>query len=101
MKIDHINIVVEDLEVTKDFFLDLGFEIKTHGNLEGEWIDIIVSLPDVKAEYYALSLPGHETNLELLKYHNPVGGRDPKLEMANQIGYRHIALEVEGMEEWN
>lgn len=98
MKIDHINIVVENLESARDFFLDLGFEIKTSGKLEGEWIDKIVNLSDVNAEYIALSLPGHETNLELLKFNNPQDKTSQTKSKANQFGYRHMALEVKNIE---
>src|SRR3990167_6736912 len=98
MKIDHINIVIDDLNAAKEVFLELCFEVVTQGELKGEWIDKIVSLVDVRAEYVAISFPGHETKLELLKYNKPTGEKDPKIGMANQIGYRHIALEVENIE---
>lgn len=42
--IDHINIVVRDLEKAKQFFFDLGFIVLKEGKLEGEWIDKIVKL---------------------------------------------------------
>src|SRR5215210_7078333 len=54
-KIDHLNIVVQDLEAARNFFTDLGFIILTKGRLEGGWIDKIVNLPDVQADYIALA----------------------------------------------
>jgi len=98
-KIDHLNIVVQDLEAARNFFTDLGFIILTKGRLEGAWIDKIVNLPDVQADYIALALPNTQTNIELIKYYSPEGERDPKLSLPNQIGFRHIALEVQGIEE--
>jgi catechol 2,3-dioxygenase-like lactoylglutathione lyase family enzyme len=97
-KIDHINVVVRDLEAAKSFFVDLGFIVLTEGRLEGEWIDKIVNLPNVSADYIALALPNTQTNLELIKYYSPEGERDSKLSLPNQIGFRHIAIEVEGIE---
>ncbi len=97
-QIDHINIVVKDLEKAKLFFIDLGFVVLKEGKLEGAWIDRIVKLTDVKADYVALSIPGTQTNLELITYHSPEGEREEKLSIPNQIGYRHMAFEVEGIE---
>lgn len=97
-KIDHINIVVQDLENAKNFFLNLGFTVVKQGMLEGEWIDRVVRLPQVKAEYVALTIPQTETNLELLKFYSPEGKEDPQISMPNQIGFRHMALEVKDIE---
>ena len=37
-KIDHINVVVNDLARARDFFCKLGFVVTHTGDLEGEWI---------------------------------------------------------------
>lgn len=99
-KIDHINIVVKDLEKAKQFFLDLGFNCKTdHAELlEGHWVDQLTDLKKVKAFYYALTLPGSQTSLELLKYENPESADDPLVGDPNHIGFRHMAFEVEDIE---
>jgi catechol 2,3-dioxygenase-like lactoylglutathione lyase family enzyme len=93
-KIDHINIVVQDLKTAKEFFLDLGFVVVAEGALEGNWIEKIVNLKNVKAKYIALNIPQTETNLELIQYFSPKGERDPLTGKPNQIGFRHLALEV-------
>jgi len=98
-KIDHVNIVINDLEAAKDFFSYLGFVVLKAGKLEGDSINKIVNFPNVKAEYVALAIPGSETNLELIKYYSPAGEKDPQLSVPNQIGFRHIAIEVKGIEE--
>jgi catechol 2,3-dioxygenase-like lactoylglutathione lyase family enzyme len=97
-KIDHINIVVRDLGGAKKFFLQFGFEIAREGNLSGEWIETLTRLKNVKARYAALSLPGHETNLELLTFDSPVGEECPAIDVLTTIGYRHIAFAVENIE---
>src|SRR5947208_297327 len=97
-KIDHINIVVSDLEVAKDFFLVLGFTVVKRQLLQGEWLDKAINLFDVKAEYIALTIPDTQTNLELIKFYTPEGNRDSYISMANQIGFRHMALEVKDIE---
>jgi catechol 2,3-dioxygenase-like lactoylglutathione lyase family enzyme len=97
-RLDHINIVVSDLKKAKDFFLQLGFREVISSRLSGERFTIITGLPDVDAEFVGLSLPGSATNVELIQYSSPVGGRDPALSRPNQLGFRHIALAVEDIE---
>lgn len=97
-KIDHIGIVVADLVRAKEFFLALGFILVRGGPLQGQWIDEVLQLSDVRAEYLALHLPDTQTNIELLKFYTPEGKREPSLGVSNQIGIRHIAFEVSNIE---
>ena len=64
--IDHINIVVKDLQTVKDFFISLGFQEKDQSRLSGDWISKTVGLEDVDAEYVKLTLPGDSTSIELI-----------------------------------
>lgn len=97
-RIDHINVVVSNLKEAKEFFLAFGFTIIKQDTLEGEWIDKITNLKDVKAEYVALSIPGQATNLELVQYISPNGSLDPNMSKPNQLGFRHLAFAVDDLE---
>ncbi|MCK5824092.1 MAG: VOC family protein [Ichthyobacteriaceae bacterium] len=97
--IDHINISVTNLEVSKEFYIQLlGFVLDAEGELKGEWIDKVVGLKGVRAKYSKLVLPNAETCIELIQYCNPVGGEDVNNDLANQIGMRHIAFNVTEIE---
>jgi catechol 2,3-dioxygenase-like lactoylglutathione lyase family enzyme len=95
---DHINIVVSDIAQAKSFFLDLGFQEIDSACLSGDMFSKVVGLKDIEATYVALMLPNTETKLELIQYLNPMGGKDPCLGKANQLGVRHIAFEVDNIE---
>ena len=97
-KLDHINIVVSNLEKTKEFLTQFDFSVIDEGELMGEWISAVVGLENVHARYVRLSSPGSNTKLELIKYSSPPSERDPEISKANRIGFRHIALEVENIE---
>ena len=97
--IDHINIVVSDLEKVKEFFVSCGFTVEHEGNLEGGWISDIVGLKDVRARYSKLALPGLATKLELVTYISPSSEHDPIVSKANQLGFRHLAFEVEDIDD--
>ena len=47
-RIDHVSINVNDLSEAKAFFLDLGLEVQAEWELDGEQLDRIVGLNDVK-----------------------------------------------------
>src|SRR6185312_8314457 len=94
--IDHINIVVKDLEKAKEFFLNLGFVCKTDNAelLEGSWVEKLTGLENVKAYYYGLTFPNSQISLELLKYESPEDNGDPLIGKPNHIGFRHLAFGV-------
>src|SRR6185503_15397924 len=101
-KIDHINIVVRDLEKARQFFEDLGF-VCTNDRaelLEGEWVEKLTGLKNVTAFYYALTLPNSQVSLELLKYESPEDKDDQLIGKPNHLGFRHMAFAVENIEKF-
>ncbi len=97
--IDHVNIVVNDLDAVREFFLLFGFEERDSSELKGEWISKIVGLDNVHAKYSMLCLPEGQTNIELIKYFNPQSPPNKHEEKANQYGLRHIAFVVDDIEQ--
>lgn len=98
IKLDHINIVVSDLEATCHFFRQLGFSVNDSARLEGEWISGIVGIEGVVADYVSLSLPDNPTRIELIHYLDPASGCDGNMHKPNQLGFRHIAFQVDCIE---
>ena len=98
--IDHINIVVTNLEESTAFFVDLGFEVQATKSIKGAWIDRVVQLQNVEGKFTSLALPEGQTVIELLQYESPQGSTDPELSKPNQIGFRHMALRVKNIEDW-
>ena len=93
--IDHINLVVSNLEQSVRFYTELlGFKEVRRAHLEGEWIDSIVGLKGISADVVYLLAPAGEPRLELLCYKHPQGKEIPANSLANTIGLRHIALRV-------
>ncbi len=96
--VDHINIVVSDLERSVDFYTRiLGFIEKKRAHLEGEWIDKVVSLGGVEADVAYITAPAGEPRIELLCYKNPKGQSIAENSVPNTHGLRHIAFKVENL----
>ncbi|MGF1571834.1 MAG: VOC family protein [Sumerlaeia bacterium] len=96
--VDHINIVVKDLDANVKFYRDvLGFRITMEAVLEGEWIDAVVGLKGVKANCVYLQ-PTDGPRIELLCYEKPGGSSVENQHLANTQGLRHIAFRVDDIE---
>ena len=87
-KIDHVNVVVSDLEKATDFFCRLGFSIEHRGELTGEWISKIVNLQNVRAAYVQLSLGNSDSRLELIQFFSPSAPHVRGKGAPNQLGIR-------------
>ncbi|PKR77349.1 glyoxalase [Halalkalibacillus sediminis] len=97
-RIDHVGVIVNDLSAAKEFFLDFGLEMLGEGEVEGEWVERIIGLNDVKETVVMLGAPGGQATLELVKFHKPVDEKGIQQSFANTLGLRHIAFAVEDIE---
>lgn len=96
LAIDHINIVVSDLERSVKFYTELlGFIESKRAHLEGDWIESIVGLKGVVADVAFVVAPAGEPRIELLCYKTPRGEQVTANSLANTVGIRHIAFRVD------
>ena len=99
LAIDHINLVVSDLDRSVKFYTELlGFKKTNSVHLEGEWIESIVGLKGVVADVVFIVAPAGEPKVELLCYKSPIGDSIPSNSLANTVGLRHIALRVDDIQ---
>ncbi|WP_226036583.1 VOC family protein [Aquibacillus saliphilus] len=97
-RIDHVGIIVNDLPAAKAFFLDFGLVLLGEGEVQGEWVERIIGLQDVKEEVIMLRTPDGDANIELVKFHTPSDENGIQRPLANTLGIRHIAFAVEDIE---
>ena len=97
-KIDHVNVVVSNLDRARDFFCKLGFVVTHAGDLEGEWISDIVGLADVRASYVQLALGDTDCRLELIAFANPPSPSAGAENLPHHIGIRHMAFAVDDID---
>ena len=94
--IDHVNVVVSDIERSALFYAQvLGLRRGFERLLEGAWIDEITSLRGVRARCLFLESEDGGARLELLQFLSP-----PSLQLKGHgsphaIGARHVAWAVE------
>jgi glyoxylase I family protein len=95
MSVNHLNLVVADMERSLGFYVGLlsmrqTFEVV----LEGAWIETVVGLPGARAHCVFVQPAGGGCRLELLQYLEPRGLALPENSLSNTLGIRHFALDV-------
>ena len=99
MRFAHTNIAARDWKKLSQFYIDV-FECKVkppERDLKGEWLDRAIGIKNARQMGVHLSLPGYDNppTLEIFSYEEFI---DTTPIMANQIGFTHIAFEVEDVD---
>lgn len=97
--IDHVNIVVSDLERSIHFYTRvLGLKETRRARLTGDWIETVVGLKGVEADVAFVQPVGGGPRIELIQYHTPPGEEFSAHSRPNTHGLRHIAFQTDDME---
>lgn len=96
----HTGFVVLDLEKFIKFYEGFGLKLISRMVEQGDYIDKLVGLKNVKLEWAKLSLPDGSL-IELLQYHTHIdsSNRGEHVQLSYRLGCSHIALTVKDMEE--
>lgn len=102
MRIDHINIVTANLKKSKEFYVNIiGLEEVLELDLEGQWLESITNYKKAKAKCVFLQPDSKNCRIELLQYENPktLKTNISQSQQLNYEGIRHIAFEVDNIDE--
>jgi glyoxylase I family protein len=98
MKLDHVNIVVNDMARAERFYGELlGLRRGFERVLEGEWIERVTGLPGARA-HCVFYEPAAGGRLELLQYLSPHGEPLTPNSFPYTPGIRHLAFEVDDLD---
>jgi catechol 2,3-dioxygenase-like lactoylglutathione lyase family enzyme len=98
-RMDNVGIVVDDLKVAIAFFVELGMELEVEMPVEGQWVDRIVGLDDVRNDIAMLRTPDGHGRLELMKFHTPPATTAEPNAPVNTLGIRRIMFAVDDIED--
>jgi catechol 2,3-dioxygenase-like lactoylglutathione lyase family enzyme len=96
--LDHVGVVVDDLEGATRFFLDLGCELEGRAPVEGDWVDKVIGLDHVRAELVVVRTPDGSGRLEVSKFISPADAGPAEPAPSNRLGIRHIAFTVDDLD---
>jgi catechol 2,3-dioxygenase-like lactoylglutathione lyase family enzyme len=98
-RMDHVSVVVDDLEAAKAFFAELGMELEGEAPIEGPWVDRVNGLDGVRVDIAMMRTPDGHGRLELTKFHTPTAVRaEPENALGNALGLRSIMFAVDDMD---
>jgi catechol 2,3-dioxygenase-like lactoylglutathione lyase family enzyme len=97
-RMDHVGIVVDDLDTATEFFIELGLERQGSGEVEGDLVGRIVGLDGVRSELVMLQTQDGQRRLELVKFHSPSSPEGDPQAPANAPGIRHLAFVVDDID---
>lgn len=98
IRFDHIGITVANLELVAEFFVSLGLRIEGRvAGIEGEFLETVSGVEDSRTNIVMLKAPGSEVGIELSSFEKPAHGPGQPEAMANELGLRSIAFEVDDL----
>ncbi len=98
-RMDHVSVVVDDLEAAKAFFVVLGMELEGEAPIEGPSVDRLNGLEGVRVDIAMMRTPDGHGRLELTKFHHPtVISPQPENALGNTLGLRSVMFTVDDID---
>ncbi|MCJ9672607.1 MULTISPECIES: VOC family protein [unclassified Neorhizobium] len=98
-RMDNVGIVVEDLDVTIDFFRELGLELEGRATIEGEWAGRVTGLGNQHVEIAMMRTPDGHSRFELSRFLTPPIVEDHRNAPVNALGYLRVMFTVDDIGE--
>ncbi|WP_344265357.1 VOC family protein [Actinomadura napierensis] len=97
---DHVSLVVDDIEAAKAFFVELGMELEGEAPLEGPAVDRLNGIDGVRTRIAMMRTPDGHGKIELTKFHAPAAlSAEPAVPPPNTLGFRSIMFAVEDIDD--
>jgi len=98
-RMDHVSVVVDDLEAAKAYFVELGMELEGEAPIEGPSVDRVNGLEGVRVDIAMMRVPDGDGRLELTKFHTPTAvSAEPENAPGNTLGLRSIMFAVDDID---
>src|SRR6188474_3098125 len=99
-RLDHVVVVVDDLESAIAFFTTLGMTVEGQMPIEGPWVDRVNGIDGVQVDIVMMRTPDGHGRLELTKFRNPqLVEVEPAIAPPNTLGLRSVMFAVESVDD--
>jgi catechol 2,3-dioxygenase-like lactoylglutathione lyase family enzyme len=99
-RLDHISVVVEDLDAAIDFFTALGMSVGGRARVGGPWVDRINALDGIQVDIVMMRTPDGHGQLELTKFLSPeLVPLEPAVAPPNALGLRSVMFAVDSVDD--
>ena len=98
-RMDHVSVVVDDLQAAIAFFTTLGMAREGEAAIEGDWVDRVNGIEGVRVDIVMMLTPDGHGRLELTKFRNPkLVEIEPAIAPPNALGLRSVMFTVENVD---
>jgi catechol 2,3-dioxygenase-like lactoylglutathione lyase family enzyme len=98
-RMDNVGIVVESLDTTIAFFVELGMKLEGQATIEGEWAGRVTGLGSQRVEIAMLVTPDGHSRLELSRFLTPPVVADHRNAPVNALGYLRVMFTVDDIDD--
>ena len=98
LRMDNVGIVVESLDESISFFVELGMELEGKAMSEGEWAGRVTGLGNQAVEIAMMVTPDGHSRLELSRFIAPKVIEDHRRAPVNGLGYLRVMFAVADLE---
>jgi catechol 2,3-dioxygenase-like lactoylglutathione lyase family enzyme len=98
IRMDHVSVVVDDLEAAKAFFVELGLVVEGEAPLEGPAVDQLNGIEGVRTDIAMLRTSDGHGRLELTKFNSPTAVSAGRESTPNTLGLRSVMFEVDDID---
>ena len=99
-RLDHVGVVVSDLAAAIAFFVELGMELDGGtSTVEGDWVDRVVGLDQVRVDIAFVKTPDGNGRLELTEFHHPLATTAEQDAPPNTLGLRRLMFAVDDIDD--
>ncbi len=100
LRMDHVSIVVADIDAAIAFFTELGMELEGRAPIEGRWAEQVNGFDDLRVEIAMMRTPDGHGKVELTKFHSPAAiSAEPDPAPSNTLGIRSVMFEVDDIKD--
>jgi catechol 2,3-dioxygenase-like lactoylglutathione lyase family enzyme len=94
---EHVGIVVDDLAVAVEFFVELGLVLEGETSVEGDVVDRMTGLDGVRSDLAFLTTPDGHGKVEVVQYRRPEREADPPPVRPDTPGLNHLLFAVDDL----
>ena len=99
IRMDNVGIVVESLDETIAFFVELGLTLEGRATIEGEWAGRVTGLGNQEVEIAMMVTPDGHSRLEISRFLTPPAIADHRNAPVNALGYLRVMFAVSDIDD--
>src|SRR3954468_16109466 len=98
-RMDHVSVVVDDLDAAIAFFVELGMELEDQPLVEGPWVSRVTGLGGVRVDIAMMRTPDGHSKIELTRFHAPTATTAEPDAPVNTLGLRTVMFAVDDIDD--